>query len=141
MPCKIGQNALWYMRVMVWYKCDFTFWLGDRSLRAHKQNSPRRQTRSFTTLLAFTACLMAKHNGQRWTPREMEILDHCPVALSHFQKLFRLHPVPGGGRRDVEDLEGSVGRVMYPGSETELLQKLPLCISLQVWSALILQEQ
>ena len=95
------------MRVMVWYKCDFTFWLGDRSLRAHKQNSPRRQTRSFTTLLAFTACLMAKHNGQRWTPREMEILDHCPVALSHFQKLFRLHPVPGGGRRDVEDLEGS----------------------------------
>ena len=76
MPCKIGQNALWYMRVMVWYKCeicDFTFWPGDTTLRAHKQNSPREPTRSFTTLLAFTACLMAKHNGQRWTPREMEI--------------------------------------------------------------------
>ena len=47
MPCKIGQNALWYMRVMVfWYKCeicDFTFWPdGDRTFRAHKQNSPRR---------------------------------------------------------------------------------------------------
>ena len=44
MPCKIGQNALWYMRVMVWYKCeicDFTFWPGDTTLRAHKQNSPR----------------------------------------------------------------------------------------------------
>jgi len=43
MPCKIGQNALWYMRVMVWYKCeicDFTFWPGDTSLRAQKQNSP-----------------------------------------------------------------------------------------------------
>ena len=65
MPCKIGQNALWYMRVMVfWYKCeicDFTFWPdGDRTFRAHKQNSPRRcRTRSFSTLLAFTACLMA----------------------------------------------------------------------------------
>ena len=79
MPCKIGQNALWYMRVMVfWYKCeicDFTFWPdGDRTFRAHKQNSPRRcRTRSFSTLLAFTACLMSKHNGQRWTPREMEM--------------------------------------------------------------------
>ena len=39
-----------------------------------QQNSPRRwRTRSFSTLLAFTACLMSKHNGQRWTPREMEM--------------------------------------------------------------------
>ena len=101
-----------------WYKCeicDFTFWPGsDRTFRAQKQNSPRRcWTRSFSTLLAFTACLMAKHNGQRWTPREMEM--QASLQRSILKSTFGSAGV--GGQRDVEDREGEDVEEGDAGSE------------------------
>ena len=70
MPCKIGQNALWYMRVMVWYKCDTSLRVARISRELTREVRQGASQRSWHSPRALWQNIMANDgHHERWKCR------------------------------------------------------------------------